>query len=292
MTETARRELTPATDPYALPVRSGVWAVTPSIASSWLSHRDHPANRPISKSVAGRYQADMEAGRWMQGTPEGWIFDTEGFFISGRHRAKALANSGLTLKVHIFVDQPRDIAPYLDQGHRRTAAHLLGGQYATQIGAAARHLAAVADGDPWGMPRYSKVTIPEVVATHAAWPELAWRRTDVVGCHYDAGIPAAPHLAVIAQAERTKYRAAIDPWLEGIRSGAGLTTGDPRLHLRNRFRGGLSTQGGANRRDHAYALIVKAWNAFALGERLTVLRWATAEGLPRVVGTDAEGKAA
>ncbi|MEW1547559.1 hypothetical protein [Streptomyces tsukubensis] len=141
------RELTPATDPFRLPSRSGILAVTPEMASSWLSHRDHPANRPLSKSVAARYQADMKAGRWMEGTPEGWIFDTEGRFISGRHRAKAMANLGKTLLVHIFVDQSRDIAPFLDQGHRRTAAHLLGGKYATQIAAAAREHLGLSDAE-------------------------------------------------------------------------------------------------------------------------------------------------
>lgn len=278
------KELVPANDPHSLPRRSGVVPVTPEMASSWLSYRNHPKNRPLSASVSGRYQADMEGGRWREATPEGLIFDTDGYVISGQHRLKAQANANLTLDWWVFVDEPREIFEHVDQGFRRTAAHLIRDKYATQTAAGARHLAALADRDPWGMPRYGRVTTPETIEAYHAWPELTWHLKDVVACHLEAGVPAPPHLAVLAQADRTEHRDMIPSWLEGVRTGYDLHKGDPRAHLRNRFRNGLVTLSQGNKRDAMYALVVKAWNAYVAGESLTVLRFAASEELPTVAG--------
>jgi hypothetical protein len=277
-------ELIPANDPHSLPRKSGVFPVTPAMASSWLSYRNHPKNRPLSKSVSARYQADMEACRWRQGTPEGLIFDTDGYVISGQHRLKAQANAGTTLDWWIFVNEPREIFEHVDQGFRRTAAHLIRGKYASQVGAGARHLAALAYGDRWGMPHFNGITTPEVLATHREWPELTWHLTEVMACHYEAGVAGPPHLAVIAQADRTEHRDMIPSWLEGVRTGYDLSKGDPRAHLRNRFRSGFAMTGQGNKRDSMYAQIVKAWNAYVTGESLTVLRFMASEELPTVVG--------
>ncbi|WP_307110858.1 hypothetical protein [Streptomyces demainii] len=266
--------------------------VTPEMASSWLSYRRHPSLRPLSASVASRYQEDMEAGRWAEATPEGYVFDSDGWIISAQHRLKAQANANITLRMRVFPGEPRDIAPFLDQGFRRTAAHLLRVPYATQMGAGARHLAALSDGDRWGMPRYSKVTIPEVVETYHRWPELSWYGSDVWAIQHSVGIPAGPHMAVLAQVARTDHRDKIPEWIEGVRTGYNLGRGDARARLRDRFRNGLQTAGKVNRRDQTYALIVKAWNAYASGTPLTVLKQMASEPLPTVHGFDFKPAAA
>jgi hypothetical protein len=281
----APEALCPAEDPYRLPSESGVYDVSPEMASSWFSYRGtHPKLRPFSKGTAARYQADMEAGRWREATPEGLIFDTEGFIISAQHRLKAQANAGITLKWRIFVNEPRDIAPYLEQARRRSAGDLIRVKYRTQLGAGARHLAALADGDPWGLPRYNSVTVPEVWETFQAWPELGWYIADAAAVQIETGIPAGPHLAVLAQAARTEHRERIPEWLRGVRTGFDLHEGDSRAHLRNRFRGGLTTLGQVNKRDMTYAMAVKAWNAYVSGQTLTVLKFMASEELPRVEG--------
>lgn len=291
----APEALTPGEDPYPLPSESGLYDVSPEMASSWFSYRaTHPKLRPFSKTTAARYQADMEAGRWKQATPEGLIFDTNGYVISAQHRLKAQANAGLTLKWRIFVNETRDIAPFLDQGFRRTAAHVIRMPYAKDMGAGARHLAALADGNVWGMPRYNAVQVPETVATYEAWPELNWFPGQVWAVWKATGIPAGPHLAVLAQASRTDNRMMIEEWLEGLRTGADLHTGDARLLLRERFNGGFVTVGQVNKRDQQYALIVKAWNAFVGNDKLTGqgFRFKLGELLPTVAGFSLEAKGA
>lgn len=278
----APEALTPDESNYPLPSRAQVMIVTPEMASDWLSYRNHPKNRPLSRSVSARYQADMEGGRWREETPEGYIFDTEGRIISGQHRMKAQANANITLKVWVFPDEPREIFDVVDQGYKRTAAHLLRIPYATNLANAARHLAALSDGDRWGMPRFPKITTPEVIAAFNAWPELTWHAKELHRTNLEAGIPIGPHAAVLAQAERTEYRSLIPEWIEGVMTGENLAGTDPRLVLRRRFIGGLPT--GRGKRDLAYAYIAKAWNAWAEGEELTMLRHMQSETLPKVAG--------
>ncbi|MFC5799145.1 hypothetical protein [Streptomyces formicae] len=277
-----RDELTPANDPYPLPSKPQIMAVTPEMASSWLSYRNHPKNRPLSKTVSARYQTDMEAGRWAQATPEGYIFDSQGYIISGQHRMKAQANGNVELMMWVFPDQPREIFEVVDQGYKRTAAHLIQAPYATSLGAGARHLAALADGDRWGMPRFARITTPEVVETFHAWPELTWYAKQAHAAFLETGIPIGPHVAVLAQAARTEHRDLLHDWAHGVKSGEDLSGSDPRLLLRKRFRAGLPT--GRGKRDHAYALIVKAWNAYATGDHVNVLRHMSTELLPKVAG--------
>lgn len=281
-------DMVPASDPYIIPSTPQIIPVTPEMASSWLSFRNHPKNRPLSKSVAGRYQGDMEAGRWREATPEGLIFDTEGYILSGQHRLKALANARVELRFWIFPGEPREIFEHIDQGFRRTPAHLLRVPYASSLAAGARHLAALADGDRWGMPRFSKITTPEVVETFKAWPELNWHGAEVCAAWRGSGVPQAPHAAVLAQVERTAYRDEIPGWLEGVRTGYDLSPGDSRAHLRNRFRMGLQSETQLPKRDYIYAVIVKAWNAYVNGVPLTLLTHRVNEPLPVVEGFNFE----
>lgn len=288
------KELTPETDPYPLPSTSQIMGVTPEMASSWLSYRNHPKNRKLSKSVAGRYQADMEGGRWHQATPEGLIFDQSGRIISAQHRLKALANCSPEklaevygepwLNFRIFVNEPRAIFEVVDAGYKRTAAHLLPDiPYASSLGNGARHLAALADGDRYGMPRFGRITTPEVITTFHEWPELTWYPKDLHRIQLTHGIPLGPHAALLAQAERTEYRLLVPEWIKGVLSGANLAESDPRLHLHRRFRAGGPVS--SHRRDVVYALLVKAWNSFTQGEGISVLRFVpTTEAMPKVIG--------
>jgi len=274
--------LAPEGSKFRLPSQPAIVTVTPDMASDWLSYRNHPANRPLSKSVAGKYQADMEKGRWAL-TPEGLIFDTEGYIISGQHRLKAVANSGREIEFWIFPDEPRDIFDVVDQGYKRTAAHVLRMPHAVSVANGARHLAALADRDRWGMPRFPKVTTPEIVETVRAWPELTWYTTEAHAVYQAASMPIGSHLAVLAQVARAGHIGRIHDWLEGLRTGVSLNAGDPRLVLRERFRQGVQVVGGINRRDLSYALIVKSWNAYVEGKSINLLRWSKNEALPHLI---------
>ncbi|MFF6988384.1 hypothetical protein [Streptomyces sp. NPDC010273] len=289
----------PADDPYPLPSEPQILGVTQEMASSWLSYRSgHPKLRHMSKDVAGRYQQLIETGRFREATPEGLIFDTEGYGISFQHRMKALANASTAklvehygrpwLEFWIFPNQSRDIGPYLDQGFRRTAAHIMvGTPHAAGVAAGAKYLAALADGDRYGLPRFNRIMVPEVVDTVAMWPELDRYVQDASVIWKATSITLGPHLAVLAQAARTDHALMIPAWLEGLRTGAHLGESDPRLLLREKFHGGFVSLGKVTKRDHVYAVITKAWNAYVTGDTSLTsigLRLRQGEVMPIVEG--------
>lgn len=284
------RALTPADSKFRLPSTSGYMQVTADMASDWLTSRNLPTNRPISRHVTARYLEDMAHDRWLK-SPVPVIFDESGYLIDGQHRLTALANSGKTFELWISVQAERDIFGVLDSGYKRAAAHMLGPvKNRAIVAAGARYLAALSDNDKWGIPRYGRITVPEVLAMVTAFPELTWYSSDIQTAWRFSRVPPGPHAAVMAQAARTEHIGKIKPWLDTLGVGVGLEAGDAGLVLRNRYvtgSFGLAQKiGQLPKREVDYIQIVKAWNAYVAGEKITRLRVAPTESLPQVTGFD------
>ncbi|QVJ00420.1 hypothetical protein KGD82_16810 [Nocardiopsis eucommiae] len=123
-----------------------------------------------------------------------------------------------------------------------------------------------------------------ILGVYANWQtELdAWAK-QVNEARKPSRVVPAPHLAVLAQADRSRYADRIGAWLEGLKTGAGLDATDPRLHLRNRFIRDPKVFATSAGRDQAYRLTVKAWNAWAVQEPMRLLKLAEREQIPTVV---------
>jgi hypothetical protein len=68
-----------------------------------------------------------------------------------------------------------------------------------------------------------------------------------------------------------------------VLKGAGEGINDPRQRLRNAFTGAKRAQ-ATRSRTMPYALVAKAWNAWADGRSLQALVWRSDEEIPRVKG--------
>jgi hypothetical protein len=277
-------DMVPENSLYRLPSVAQKMVVTPDMASDWLSFRNHPLNRPLSSGITDKYQRMMRDGTFREGTPEGYIFDTEGKIISGQHRLKAQANGNYTLEMWIFPDEPRDIFDVVDQGYKRTAAHLLRVKYATNLASGARILRALGGSDRFTAPGYNRLTTTEIVQTFREWPELTWYGAELFAAYHGGDVPMGPHAAVMAQAARTVARDRIPEWLAQVAEGVGLNEDDPARRLRKRFHDGVTTRKGGSAMINNYSLTVKAWNAFVRGDDITVLRHAINEPIPDVEG--------
>lgn len=274
-----------------IPDKPVVMLVTPETAADWLDNRN-VKNRSKSSVTGRRYARLMEAKRW-KCTHQGIAFDREGWLIDGQHRLMAIVATGIPVKLFVipFVDGMDDETfDVLDSGHRRQAAQLLSGPGANARAAAARYL-GVADGSFVG-PEYriaqdiiaTSVETADVLEVVKEWPELMAWASSVGTPNRNAHVPPGPHLAVLAQAERSEHRDRIESWLDGINSGVGLTAQDPRLLVRNRFTKDRKTWDSQAGRCSAYRLLVKAWNAHATGTTLGVLRASDNEARPEVTG--------
>jgi hypothetical protein len=265
--------------------------ITPEIAADWLDNRN-VGNRRKSSVTARRYARLIQTKRW-KCTHQGIAFDRDGWLIDGQHRLMAIVATGIPTNLFIvpFVEGMDDKTfDVLDSGHKRQAAQLLEGPGAHARAAAARYLGVV--DDSFGPEHHivqdiiaTSVETADVLEVVKDWPELMAWASFMGTANKNAHIPPGPHLAVLAQAERSPHRDRIESWLEGISSGAGLEPKDPRLLARNRFISDARLAQGHVGRCLAYRLLVKAWNAHAVGGSLGVLRASDGEVRPEVVGS-------
>ncbi|MFE7462364.1 hypothetical protein ACWFMI_24740 [Nocardiopsis terrae] len=269
----------------SLPTTSGPFTITPDTARVWLRDRNK-GNRNLSLPAAQQYAETMRDGRWKL-THQGIAFDEAGNILDGQHRLLAVTLADVPVDIFVFVGMDRDTFTVLDVGRRRQAGHLIQSTPYGLLAAAACRFLGVVDGTfQDGKSSYivGKGDNDILLGVFNNWEdELTQWAKSVNDTRKTSRVLPAPHLAVLAQAARTQYADRIDPWLEGLKTGAGLDATDSRLHLRNRFitdrKGFLGTTG----RDQAYRLTVKAWNSYAMSKPMRVLRTKDGEQVPTVV---------
>lgn len=252
-------------DLYPIPATANRVKVTPEAADDWLKNRNHPKNRALSERVATKYARTMKEGRWLP-THQGLAFDEDGFLIDGQHRLRAIVLAGVPVEMFVIPGCDFETFAVLDSGHKRGAGQLLHVSHSHQVAASARVLAALSGDYKTQMrePLYvADLETYQVIEIVDQWPELVKYAAAVHRCHLTTRINRTMHLAVLAQASRTRYAPRIPSWIDGLSTGADLNATDPRLLLRNRFiKDGPLLSGTAQRRQ-TYGLIVRAWNAHA-----------------------------
>lgn len=272
-----------------IPDKPIVMLVTPQIAQDWLDNRNLH-NRRKSNVTARKYVKAIRAERW-KCTHEGIAFDRDGFLIDGQHRLMAIVQTRTPLKLFVipFVEgMDDDTFGVLNSGNRRQVAQLLHFAGGAETAAAAKILGVIDDsfGDGTHVAGGVVATNPEndeVLDVVNAWPELPLLTAQTSAVYRNSRILKSIHLAVLAQASRTRYEGRIESWIDGLSTGIGLGDQDPRRHARNRFVRGEKSFNDATGRALGYRLLVKAWNAYALEKPMGVLKASLNEAVPEVV---------
>lgn len=247
--------------------------ITPKIAEDWAA-RNHPKNRTFSLPVAAKYAQIMTEGRWLT-THQGIAFDEDGYMIDGYHRMRAIMMTGVPITMYVHPKCSFDTFSVLDSGYKRNAAQLMRVPYASTVAASARVIAAVKEGYGKGgsyAVYVNSIETDELLAIVEKWPELITFAPLTAVVHTACNVSRTMHTAVMAMASRTKYADHIDPWLDGMATGAGFSITDPRLHLRNRWARDAGYLNSAWQRVNAFNLIVRAWNNYAQDREMQQLK--------------------
>ncbi|MGL6193910.1 MAG: hypothetical protein ACRC2T_03715 [Thermoguttaceae bacterium] len=96
--------------------------VTPELAKKWLVGNIH--NRQIINSKVSDFIRDIVDGKWSR-THQGIAFSPDGVLVDGQHRLHAIAQSGITVSMLVFVDQPLKSHSFIDGGKKRTMLDIL-----------------------------------------------------------------------------------------------------------------------------------------------------------------------
>ena len=91
--------------------------VTPQLAQQWLEC--NVFNRPFKQDVVDMYVRQIKSGLWRR-THQGVAFDTRGTLIDGQHRLMAIVNTGITVPMLIFTDEPKENFEFIDCGCNRS----------------------------------------------------------------------------------------------------------------------------------------------------------------------------
>lgn len=254
--------------------------VTPDHATLWLHLNER--NRNVNPRVVDRYLRDMDAGNWAF-NGETIKFAANGKLLDGQHRLTAIVRHGrpiLALVVRGLPDASQDV---MDTGRKRTGADMFAinqRRHAVTLAAVTRLAVAWQQG---------KITTADSkVSEYVSNPMLRDAVND------DPMLEWATALATSLNAEFPAKSSAVgfSAWLMGYTDQDAtidfLTavaemrtdgTGDPRFTLRRRLNQAKENRERLTAIEESY-MIVRSWNAWRNGERLSMLKTNSPAGGP------------
>lgn len=96
--------------------------VTPELARQWLVY--NRINRPARPDVVRQYVQQIESGIWKR-THQGAAFTREGVLLDGQHRLFAIIQTGKTVTMLVFINEPVENYEFIDCGRNRSNLDML-----------------------------------------------------------------------------------------------------------------------------------------------------------------------
>lgn len=270
-------------------------SVTPQMAAAWLAVCNY-GNRPISKPQLDFLIWHIQNGKFrQQGDPIRFTGPGpgQGRLLDGQTRLTAIVKTGVTLRILVMWDVEDSCFLTMDHGKPRTGGDTLytGGlkTFASKrdsIAAAINWVLCYENGDILG--RYNKRRIPEqLYDTIKARPDLEEALTvkplyDLIKRKW-----LSPSMYLALRYLFIKSGAPAEEvdrfWsLLADRVESGLKKNHPITTLRERLidnRAALAKLPSPT----IFVFVVKAWNAYVMGQEMRILRWMEKEELPEIV---------
>lgn len=251
-------------------MKAEITTITPEQAEKML--RGNTKNRNMRDRLVEKYALDMASGNWL---PNGEAIVMNGrTLIDGQHRLQACIKANTPFRTVLVTGVSLDALHTINTGASRNLSDVLRMNGAEDSRSVA---AVVTTGWYWDNGRLSGSHITPSISGLLRW----YTENPGVESALDAVRPMRPAplkvrwaamAAVIMKAHQHGMRDAADEFIASIISGAGLAETESVFHLRNL----LLTQATAHKKlptTDLHARIVKAWNAYILGEEMGSLLW-------------------
>lgn len=263
--------------------------------------------RKLKTDKAAVWLGLMLGGKWVQPHPSPIILSHDGRrCIDGQHRLSAArqynAKTGKKIVFSVAYINPGKsvevaVSLSLDAGDKRTIGHWLDFfkvKNVTIVGSVLRFITTFG-GEPseTAFNSANKCTPAMMVEAYEADCDNITSAVNLARhAGQSAGFGNCGLLACVAYLIAKKNRSGCDRFFDLLASGEGLNATSPILALRNlliRNRSEWSKK-SVPRRAVIAALTIKAWNAWANGEQVKLLKWttngATAEAFPKISSGD------
>jgi hypothetical protein len=255
--------------------------ITPEIAEHILNAQ--PAQRPVNRVNLDRLKQDMLAGKFVR-THQGVAFDENGLLSDGQHRLLACRETGVTIEVEAFFNEPRSLFSAYDKGTNRTLGTnlILSGLVDTKriANSMASSLMFLWHYDSNRNPTFQHrqnfdfEVASKVTARHPIVPVMVERVKNNRRVPFPIGFTSAL-FTLMYEADADKAEQFIHQCL----SGELISKGDPAYTVRESILGVSQSQ-----IERAYK-IARAWNAFYEGRRLMFVYGSTVGRKDTVVRT-------
>jgi hypothetical protein len=251
--------------------------ITPQIAAEYLAF--NTKNRPCYQARVSELSGILKRGEWVK-NGDAIRFDDTGTLVDGQGRLKACVSTRIPLETLVIRGLPSSAFKTIDIGRKRTAADMLslGGEKNTTKLAAALRFVLMYESGNYSTPVYSPLQIETALKRHPRITEWTNHGSTIAKITSNASMV----MAICYLASLTRYETAREFSLQ-LADGASLERGSPVLALRDRLQ---QDKAATAKMPMSYIaqLIIHAYNAFARGERRSILKGDRAsKEIPRIV---------
>lgn len=258
-------------------IKPEIMLVTPALAEKWLEGNTH--NRPVKDGLVNEYASQMKRKLWLL-NGEAIIFDHSGRLMDGQHRLWACITSETSFETLVVRGVDPEVFTTIDTGAKRTAGdvlHIAGHtKYVTTLAAASMicleyiHDVIKAKGKIDSRKNRS-ITRKDVLKYVEKNPRLM-RWVEMSRTHRGWTATYSSTIAAVLYLGSNKFPQKAEEFMHGWLSGESLTIKSPILALRNR----LATEKRLAKSVRV-GLVASAWNAYASGRELTIIKAAKVE---------------
>ena len=250
--------------------------IDPNKARVYLEGNDN--NRPLSAKHVEYLAGEIRNDRWQM---NGETIKFNGSrLLDGQHRLHAIIKAGRPITTVVARGLDSETFHTIDSGKKRSAADTLsvaGERSSTRIAAALSLIDAMTQGQSRTSAAVSGSKALELLKKH---PDVR----DSVPAYQGPRTLLKPSIAIALHYFFAKHdRALADQFFRDLRSGSGLSVGDPVFTLREKL---ITNSVGSSRlRDDAIlACTIKAWNALRQGSTVKRLHFRPgSEPFPKIL---------
>lgn len=248
--------------------------VTPKMAESWLGLNE--GNRNKRAGHIARLTRDMKAGRWLL-TGDTIKFDWNGRLIDGQHRLTSIVVSETPSRILVVRDLDPNVQSVLDGQAKRAARdalffngvekdrNVLAALAKIDIARQAGAMATALSGTP------ESPTNAEVVQWFTDNDDAAFAADQSRKVYKFIGASPTPLAYAIMVTSRIDLEASLE-FFNSTAEGRTNGIGDPRLTLlRTLERDRKNNRGSAEGSAQQIYYILRTWNAWRAGEKLSKL---------------------
>lgn len=252
---------------------------------------NHKRQRKFSTQSIARFERLMREGKWKL-APDAIAFDKMGALFNGQNRLRAIIQSGTSQRFLVARNFDPDTFPITDDGKKRTGADAL---YMDGKGKNAALVSAILTPLYWdvhaGVPFAEIQNVPERFRVPGKNEILELMRrhprirdsADYINGNAQLKVMFAPAAMAYVHFKFGQINsAARDDFFEKLSTGAGMNVGHSILVLRERLHNIRLANTKITKREF-YALVIKAWNAWRLGDTIKVLRVGPSEEFPEPI---------